>query len=135
MARGAERGRRHKPGRPEVVAVCWQYATKCAQENGGGILTVTEVTRDELKRLETRVDIVESEVEGEKMISRYILEQSRRNADDLAAIKSCQDRHDQRFDNLERNFNGLERKVDTLIKDLPKIIAETMREVLRERDS
>ena len=62
----------------------------------------TDVTRDEFKRLETRVDIVESEVEGEKMVSRHILDQTRRNADDLAAIKSRLDRHDQRFDGLDR---------------------------------
>ena len=48
----------------------------------------TDVTRDEFKRLETRVDIVESEVEGEKMVSRHILDQTRRNADDLAAIEN-----------------------------------------------
>ena len=101
----------------------------------------TDVTRDEFKRLETRVDIVESEVEGEKMVSRHILDQTRRNADDLAAIKSRLDRHDQRFDGLERKVDGLDRKVDglerkvgDLTKNLPRIVAEVMREVLDERD-
>jgi tetrahydromethanopterin S-methyltransferase subunit G len=101
----------------------------------------TDVTREEFKHLETRVDIIERVVEGEKMVTRHILEQTRRNGDDLAAIKSRLDRGDQRFDGLERRFDGLERKVDGverkvdgLTKDLPKIIGEVMRDVLRERD-
>ena len=101
----------------------------------------TDVTREEFKHLETRVDIIEREVEGEKMVTRHILEQTRRNGDDLAAIKSRLDRGDQRFDGLERRFDGLERKVDGLerkvdglTKDLPKIVGEVMRDVLRERD-
>ena len=41
-----------------------------------------DVTRDELQQLATRTDIVEREVEGEKLVTRYILEQTRRNGDD-----------------------------------------------------
>jgi len=88
-----------------------------------------DVTRNEFDQLKTRVEIVE--VEGEKMVTRHILEQSRRNGDDLAAIKSRLDRHDQRFDNLERRVDGLERHVK---QDLPTIIRDVMREVLDEHD-
>src|SRR4051812_3577107 len=101
----------------------------------------TEITREEFVRLETRVSAVEQEGEGEKMVTRHILEQTRHNADDLAAIKSHLARHDQRFDDLERRFDGsdrkgagLERKVDDLIKNLPKMISEVLREVFDERD-
>ena len=94
----------------------------------------TDVTRDEFKRLETRVDIVEREVEGEKMVTRHILEQTRRNGDDLAAIKSRLDRHDQRFDGLERKVDGLAGQVRDLTKNFPKIVAEIIREALDERD-
>jgi uncharacterized protein YoxC len=93
-----------------------------------------EVTREEFRRLETRVDIVEREVEGEKLVTRHILEQTRRNGDDLAAVKSRLDRVDQRFDGLERKVDGLERKVDGLTRELPKIVGDVMREVLRDRD-
>jgi uncharacterized protein YoxC len=100
-----------------------------------------DVTREEFDHLKARVDVVEREVEGEKTVTRHILEQTRRNGDDLAAVKSRLDRHDQRFDNLERRFDGLERKVgglerqmDGLRKELPKIVGDVMREVLRERD-
>jgi len=85
------------------------------------------VTRDEFTQLAVRVDILEREVEGEKMVTRHILDQTRRNSDDLAAIKSRLDRFDQRFDNLER-------KVDGLTRDLPTIVADVMRDVLEERD-
>src|SRR5262245_27563407 len=94
----------------------------------------TEVTKDEFDHLKSRVDAVEREVEGEKMVTRHILEQTRRNGDDLAAVKSRLDRHDQRFDGLERRFDGLERKVDNLTKSLPKIVGDVVREVLDERD-
>jgi chromosome segregation ATPase len=101
----------------------------------------TDVTREEFQHLQARVSTVEQEIEGEKMVTRHILEQSRRNGDDLAAVKSRLDCHDQRFDNLERRFDGLERrfdglerKVDTLRKDIPTIVGDVMRDVLRERD-
>jgi len=97
----------------------------------------TDVTRDEFDHLKARVDTVEREVEGEKIVTRHILEQTRHNGDDLAAIKSRLDRHDQRFDRLERKVDGLERKMDGLerrVGDLPKIIGAVMRDVLRERD-
>jgi hypothetical protein len=80
----------------------------------------TEVTREELTTLER-------EVEGEKIVTRHILEQTRRNGDDLAAVKS-------RLDRVEQKLDGLERKFDGLNKNLPKIVGEVMRDVLDERD-
>ena len=101
----------------------------------------TDVTRSEFDHLAGRAAVIEREVEGEKMVTRHILEQTRRNGDDLAAIKSRLDRHEQRFDGLERRFDGverkfdgLERKVDALTKSLPTIVAEVLREVMDERD-
>ena len=99
------------------------------------------VTRDEFTQLVVRVDVIEREVEGEKMVTRHILDQTRRNGDDLAAIKSRLDRVDQRFDGLEQRVDGLDRKVDGLnlkvnhlTRDLPTIVADVMRQFLRERD-
>jgi hypothetical protein len=93
-----------------------------------------EVSREEFLALER-------EVEGEKLVTRHILEQTRRNGDDLAAVKSRLDRLEGKFDGLEgkfdgleRKFDGLERKFDGLTKNLPKIVAEVMREVLDERE-
>jgi uncharacterized protein YoxC len=93
-----------------------------------------EVTREEFTALE-------HEVEGEKLVTRHILEQTRRNGDDLATIKSRLDRVEQKvdglerkFDGLERKFDGLERKVGGLTKSLPEIVGEVMREVLDERE-
>ena len=80
----------------------------------------TEVTRDEFTALER-------EVEGEKLVTRHILEQTRRNGDDLAAVKS-------RLDRVEQKLDGLERKFDGLSRNLPQIVGEVMRSVLDERD-
>ena len=88
------------------------------------------VTRDELTQLAVRVGVLEREVEGEKMVTRHILDQTRRNSDDLAAIKSRLDRFENKF---EQRVDVLERKVDGLTRDLPTIVADVMREVLKER--
>jgi CII-binding regulator of phage lambda lysogenization HflD len=96
------------------------------------------VTREEF---EARVGVLEREVEGEKLVTRYILEQTRRNGDDLAAIKGRVDRVeekidalDRKVDALDRKFDALDQKVDSLVRNLPSIVADVMREVLRERD-
>jgi CII-binding regulator of phage lambda lysogenization HflD len=96
------------------------------------------VTREEF---EARVGALEREVEGEKLVTRYILEQTRRNSDDLAAIKARLDRVEEKVDALDRKIDAvdrkvdaLDRKVDGLVRDLPTIVADVMREVLRERD-
>ncbi len=99
------------------------------------------VTRDEFTQLAVRVDLVEREVEGEKLVIRHILDQTRHNGDDLAAIKTRMDRLEHKFDGLEHKVDGLDRKVEgvdlkvnRLTRDLPTIVADVMREILRERD-
>ncbi len=101
----------------------------------------TDVTRGEFDHFAGRAAVLEREVEGEKMVTRHILEQTRRNSDDLAAIKSRLDRVERKVDGVEQKVDGLDRKVDLLdrkvdglTKSLPTIVAEVMREVLRERD-
>lgn len=83
------------------------------------------VTQEEFKRLEARVMTVEHEVDGEKLLSRYILSQARQNGDDLAALKTRVDRIEEKVDRLETGLSALR-------KELPAIVAEAMREVLRE---
>lgn len=92
----------------------------------------SEVTRSEFQHLADRVSTLESEVEGEKVVSRYILEQTRRNGDDLAAIKTRLDRVEGRLDRIESEVRQLREEVRQLRRDMPGIVAETMREVLRE---
>jgi tetrahydromethanopterin S-methyltransferase subunit G len=99
----------------------------------------SDVTREEFRALEL-------EVEGEKLVTRHILEQTRRNGDDLAAVKTRLDRIEQKLDGvdvkglerqvdgLDKKFDRLDRKVDNLTKTLPSIVGDVMREVLRERD-
>jgi hypothetical protein len=88
----------------------------------------SDVTREEFRALEL-------EVEGEKLVTRHILEQTRRNGDDLAAVKTRLDRVEQKVDGLDRKFDGLDKKFDGLIKGLPRIVGDVMRAVLRERDA
>ncbi len=97
------------------------------------------VTRDEFQHRETRVTLVEQEVEGEKLVTRHILEQTRRNGDDLAAMKTGLGRVEQKLAGVDlkglvKRVDGLDRKVDDLTKNLPRIVGDVMREVLRERD-
>ena len=104
------------------------------------------VTREEFKQREGRVQVIEREADGEKRVTRYILDQVRHNADDLAVIKTRLDRMETDISHVKTDVGqlktdvahlktdvGLSRaEVRTLRAELPKIIAETMREVLRE---
>lgn len=105
-----------------------------------------EVTREELKQVQDRVEFVAQEVEGEKLLSRYILQQARQNGDDLAALKTRVGRVEEKVDRLEHKVDRLEIEMRELRSDLnglrdefrssqsqlPGMIAEVMREVLRE---
>jgi uncharacterized protein YoxC len=102
---------------------------------------MASVTREEFNE---RVGILEREVDGEKLVTRHILEQTRRNGDDIAALRTRMARVEEKVDQLDhkvdRLFGQLDRKIDTvdskvdgLARDLPRIIAETMREVLKEQ--
>jgi len=87
--------------------------------------SMSAVTREEF---ETRIGVIEREVEGEKMVTRHILEQSRRNSDDLAAIKTRLDRVEGKVDALQTTVGGLQTTVNGLVRDLPKIVADAVRE-------
>jgi uncharacterized protein YoxC len=88
------------------------------------------VTREEF---EAPVGVLEREVEGEKMVTRHILEQTRRNSDDLAAIKTRLDRVEGKVDVLQTKVDGLQTTVDGLARELPQIVAEAVREALPKR--
>ena len=83
------------------------------------------VTRDEFKTLENRVQVLEGDSDGEKRVTRYILDQVRHNGDDLGLLKS-------RMDRVETEIRGLKNEISQLRKELPTIVADTMRDVLRE---
>jgi uncharacterized protein YoxC len=78
-----------------------------------------DVTREEFKTLER-------EVEGEKLVTRHILEQTRRNGDDLAAVKTRLDRVEQKVDGLDRKVDGLDRKLDDFANSLPAIVSDAL---------
>jgi|SRR5690606_37519407 len=102
-----------------------------------------EITRVEF---EARVGTLEGEVEGEKMVTRHILEQTRHNGDDLAALKTRLDRIEPKVDRLDHMVNGVEHKVDglggkvdrlehkldALSQSLPRIVGDAVRELMRD---
>lgn len=94
------------------------------------------IGRDDFKILQDRVAVVEREVDGEKMLSRYILKQVRANGDDLAAVKTRLDRVEtevrQDISEVRRDISALKNDVAGLRKELPTIVADAMREVLKE---
>ena len=114
-----------------------------------------ELTREEFER---RIGYLEREVECEKMVTRHILEHTRRNGDDLAELKaglkkieiSLGTRIDGvegkvdgltakvdsltgRVDGLTGRVDGLVSKVDSLIRFLPKIVGDAVSDVLNGR--
>ncbi len=91
-----------------------------------------EVTREDLKRVEDRVELVAQEVDGEKLLSRHILKQARQNGDDLAALRTRVERIEEKVDRLETEMRGLRNEFKSSQGEFPGIIAEVMREVLRE---
>jgi archaellum component FlaC len=102
-------------------------------------MTAPEVTREDLKRVEDRVEFVVQDADGERLLSRYILKQARQNGDDLAAVKTRVDRIEEKVDRLETEMRGLRSDLNGLRSEfnssqdkLPGMIAEVMREVLRE---
>jgi uncharacterized protein YoxC len=84
------------------------------------------VTREEFQ-------VLEHEVEGEKLVTRHILEQTRRNGDDLAAVKTRLDRVEEKVDGVDRKVDQVGRKIDELAKSLSGMVADVVRQVWRER--
>lgn len=100
----------------------------------------SDVTRSEFDHLRGRVDVVEREVEGEKMVTRYILEQTRRNGENLATVLERLGGLEDRLGGLAGRLGGVEgrlgrveQELQSLAKSLPTIVADAVRDVLRER--
>lgn len=79
-----------------------------------------DVTKAEFQALER-------EVEGEKMVTRHILEQTRRNGDDLAAVKTRLDRVEGKVDDLTQEVGGVKHTLNGLVRDLPKMLTDAVR--------
>jgi len=77
------------------------------------------VTREEFHALE-------QEVEGEKLVTRHILEQTRRNGDDLAAVKTRLGRVEEKVDGLDLKVDGIDRQLNGLVQSLPGIISDAL---------
>ena len=92
----------------------------------------SEVTRE---AFEARAGVLERAVEGEKMVTRHILAETRRNSDDLAALKTRLDRVEGKVDGVSQDVRGLKATVDSLVRNLPTIVSEAVRSALPKRRS
>jgi hypothetical protein len=77
---------------------------------------------------------------GKNSVWRDILEQTRRNGDDLASIRTSLDRVETRLDGVERSLDGLSEgmralagEVKGLAETLPSVVRDVIRGVLQER--
>ncbi|MGO9486408.1 MAG: hypothetical protein ACLPX9_17835 [Rhodomicrobium sp.] len=104
----------------------------------------------QIASLTSRVSALEAEVQGQQRYNARILGMITELRDDVAILRTHAVGLGQKFDALEAKFSTLEAKFSTLEarfssleakvtaeigglrRDLPGIIAETMREVLRE---
>lgn len=90
-----------------------------------------DVTRDEFDQLAGRTDVLEREVEGEKLVTRHALEHTRRNTEDLSALRSRVDGLDRKFDGLRGEFDGLRGEFRKLRQDLPGIVGDALRAAIK----
>ena len=66
------------------------------------------------------------------MVTRYVLEQSRRNGDDLAAVRMRLDRVESELQEVKADVRFMRQDLTSLRKDLPSIITDSMCEVWKE---
>ena len=92
------------------------------------------VTREEF---EARMRVLTGEVEGEKAVTRHILEQTQRNGDDLATVKSELGTVKSRLDHvagdvalIKADLGRHGRMLDVLVQDMRLI-----RAAIEERDA
>jgi hypothetical protein len=87
----------------------------------------TEIT--ELKR---RVGVLETEVEADHHLSVRLFQYVRETRDDVAMVRSHAVVTDRRIEHVEGDLAKLRSEFDTFRKEFPGLVADAMREVLRE---
>lgn len=61
------------------------------------------------------------------MVTRHILEQTRRNGDDIAAVKTRLSRVEEKVDGLAQEVGGVKHTLNGLVRDLPKMLSDAVR--------
>jgi len=82
----------------------------------------TYVTRAEF---DGRMRVLEGEVEGEKLVTRHILEQTQRNGDDLAALKARVDHLSSDVALVRGAVTGHTALLNVLVQDVGQLRQET----------
>jgi hypothetical protein len=78
--------------------------------------------------------VLNDEVEGEKRVTRYILNETRGNGKRLDGVDQRLDRVEQRLDRVEQKIDSLDLRFSAFVREFPATVADVMRQVLRERD-
>jgi len=86
----------------------------------------------EISDLKRRIDELESEVDGEKLLTRYIYETTKRTETKVDRLENRVGGVETRLDGLEANMGKLADELRTLREDLPGIVANAMRDVMKE---
>ena len=87
-----------------------------------------------LRNLEDRVTVLEREVEGEKTVTRQILQLAQDNAKDIADVRGVLRGLSNDVRGVVADIGGIRKDMDALHRDFPKMAADEMRKVLEERD-
>lgn len=94
----------------------------------------------EIKELKRRVDELESEVDGEKLLTRHIYEAVKRTETKVDRLEDRMDRLDGRMGGVEGRMNKIEGRMDkietqiALLRDeMPDIVSTALREVLNNK--
>ena len=88
----------------------------------GARIMSTYVTRAEF---DGRMRVLEGEVEGEKLVTRHILEQTQRNGDDLAALKARVDHLSSDVALVRGAVTGHTALLNVLVQDVGQLRQET----------
>ena len=87
-----------------------------------------------LRNLEDRVTVLEREVEGEKTVTRQILQLAQDNAKDIADVRGVLRGLSNDVRGVVADIGGIRKDMDALHRAFPKMAADEMRKVLEERD-
>ena len=85
----------------------------------------------ELKELRRRMDVLESEVDGEKILTRHIFEAFRRNETRLERIEKDMDHVKAALTEVKTDVGQLTSDMRGLRKDLPTIVGDAVRDAIK----
>ena len=87
----------------------------------------------EVVELKRRMDELEAEVEGEKLVTRHIFEAVRRTETKVDRLETKVDDMDSRLTGVESDVAQVKSDVSGLRRDLPDVVGNAVRDAMREK--